>query len=183
MPIVSLDGGKDLEETSETPVSSAWIFQETQTRCILSGINVTMVRIKAGLLTKRDSNTLVSHSVTTSSSRSSQGWPKTEPFSGMSTSEEVSSDLESATPIQRMASNGGSLTQGLEPLDPRTERTSSFPTKQDKASESELLQSSDNGKLRTSRKSNGMEVQERTSVTTVASAWIAPVEETLITTI
>jgi hypothetical protein len=109
------------------------------------------------------SRTLNSLSETDLSSKSNLEWLVTGHFSGMSTSEEVSSDLESETMILLKKNSGGSSTQEPELSDHRVEETSLFQALRVESTKMETLLSSENGKDSTTSRSSSTPVKLGTS--------------------
>jgi hypothetical protein len=97
----------------------------------------------------------------------------------MNTSEETSTDSESRTQTQKVQDSGSSSIQEPRLSEHGTREVTSLPTKQAQASELELLQLSDHGKVRTSREFNGIQVPVETFATTEESALMYTEDQTL----
>jgi len=81
-----LDGTEDLEETSEMLEECASGFMETVTPITdtLPGGTATIISVKLGTSTKKETDTQLNQSEMESSSKSSQEWLHTEQSSGLS---------------------------------------------------------------------------------------------------
>jgi hypothetical protein len=175
------DGSQAQEELLEISLEDALMSMVDQTLTIdtFNGTSATMVKTKVGSLTEKDGIIQSSHLDLESDSKSSQEWLLTELSTGIDTSDQANSILESETTSQQTEDNGSYGMVEPTPSELGKREAMLLPTDLDTNSELDNMLPLDHTETITTQESDGtMDVTE-TSKTMEESALMSKADQTL----